>query len=142
MQKNKQWESFIGIIVWVFILSIVILGLGNLINYSRVTVQEHQDTETLSLLEKNAYNIVHNLDLSALVEWDTFYVYKNTTTKNFEIFIGPTNTTYKYIDKLWNKVDNITFQGDIYAREFIVEKEDVNPATNNYVIQINIKKYN
>ena len=72
------------------------------------------------------------MDLYQLTNWDTVYIYKNTTTEEFEILTWSLNEEYKYIDIMWNKVipaDNIW---KTYIREFIKDidilKHTVKPS--------------
>ena len=117
MLPSQKAESFVGIIVWVFILSIVILGIANLIIYSATLVETYKETTRLWILKDNLANVIQKIDTSEIRENEIFYLYKNTGSTDFQIFTGTTNAGYKYIDSLWNHIADVsTFQGDIYSR--------------------------
>ena len=68
-------------------------------------------------MKTNTENIVKNVDTSNIAETELFYIYKDTTYKEFVVFTWATNAYNKYIDKYWNRVDDLLwFQGDIYSR--------------------------
>jgi hypothetical protein len=118
MLITKKAESLAGIIVWIFILSFVLLGIGTLIWSSKDLISRFDKKMDLDLLTSSSYNVLNNLDLSSLNIWNIFYLYKNEVTKEFTIEIWSWEVEYKYIDKYWSKIANInSFEWDIYLRE-------------------------
>ena len=78
-----------------------------------------------------------------LQENDIFYVYKNKTTKTFDVFTWATNEEYKYIDLKWNKIepaDLDSFPWDIYARILYVEREDTSLDDQNKIIRVSLRR--
>ena len=126
IKNNKLAESLVWIIVWVFILSFVLLGIWNLIWNSRDTISEFDTKMTIDLLWNNASQIVNNLDLSSLYDWDTFYIYKDKANKKFKIYIWEHNRQYKYINNLWDKINPNTYNWTIFERTFYAKKINVN----------------
>jgi len=120
MVPSTKAESFVWIIVWVFILA----------------------TNRIEVLKQNLTNIVKSIDTSALQENDIFYVHKNRADPNrYEIFTWSTNENYQYIDELWNTVSDInTFQWDIYSQVLWVTTEDITFLDQNQVIRADIRK--
>lgn len=141
MIKSSKAETIVWILIWVFIISIVILWISNLINYSRVTILSYERTTKISILRENLTNIIKSIDISWIKENEIFYVYKNNTSKNYEIFTWSTYVEYKYIDAQWEKVnDIINYQGDIYSRLLWVEREDTSIENSNKLIRASIKR--
>ena len=118
MLITKKAESLVGIIIWIFILSFVLLGIGTLIWSSKDLISSFDKKMDLDLLTSSSYNVLNNLDLSSLNIWNIFYLYKKEWTKEFTIEMWVWKEEYKYIDKYWAKIDNInSFEWDIYLRE-------------------------
>ena len=141
MIKNKNWESLVWIIVWVFILSIAIIWIWNLIFFSNDVNEIYENSTKTSILRDNLGSIVKNIDTSNIREKEIFYLYKNTINKEFKVFTWVVNEQYKYIDEFWNKVDNLAnFPWDIYARLLWLEKEDTSIKNQNQIIRASIKK--
>lgn len=141
MNKQLAWESLIGIVVGVFILGIVLIGLGNLISYSNYVLDTYGKTDVTFFLKNNLSNIVRTLDTTGVKQWEIFYIYKDVDNREFQIFTGATNVWYKYIDEYGNKVDDInTFEDDIYSRILWVERDDTSVNTQNQVVRASIKK--
>ena len=75
MIKTQKAESFAWIIIWVFILSIVILGIANLIIYSSSIIDTYRESARLWILKDNLSNIVKKIDTSQIQEkWDLLYI--------------------------------------------------------------------
>ena len=125
MIKNSFWESIIWVIIWVFILAFIILWITNLIISNGNVLDTYENKRVLSTLRDNSKNIIKRIDTSAVKETEVFYLYKNQTTKNYEIFTWTVNYSYKYIDRYWNKVNDLdAYLWDIYSRIFWVERSD------------------
>jgi len=125
--KNKKAESLVWIIVWVFILSFVLLWIWNLIWNSRENISNFNQQMQIDILSKNAAKIINNLDLSILDDWDIFYIYKDISSKQFELFIWEQNREYKYINSYWEKLDNpINYKWIVYTRIFQAKKININ----------------
>ena len=57
-------------------------------------------------------------------EWEDFFLYKNNTTKLYDIFTWSTNLWYKYIDIKWNKIDDINnYKSYYYSRKINLWKK-------------------
>ena len=124
--KNKKAESLVWIIVWVFILSFVLLWIWNLIWNSRENISKFNEQMEIDILTKNSSKIIDNLDLSVLYDWEIFYIYKNKSSKQYQIFTWSTNEYYKYINSYWEKIDIVNYKWKIYTRSFITKKININ----------------
>lgn len=141
MIKNTFWESLIWIIIWVFILSFIILGVTNLLINSKLIIDTYENKKIISILKNNTENIIKKIDTSNINETEIFYLNKNTSTKEFEIFTWSTNYVYKYIDQYWNKVDDLAnFEWNIYSRILWVERDDNTIWENHQIIKVSLKK--
>ncbi len=141
MIKNNKGETIVWILIGVFIISIVILGISSLINYSRITIQEYDRTTKISILRENLTNIIQWIDIDTVLENEIFYIYKNTQTQSYDIYTWSTNSEYKYINAQGEKIDNInTYEWDIYARLLWVEREDTSIKNSNKLIRASIKR--
>ncbi|MDD2870501.1 MAG: hypothetical protein PHS49_00795 [Candidatus Gracilibacteria bacterium] len=141
MIKNNLGESLIGIVVGVFILSFIILGITNLLINSKTIVESYEDRKVLNLIKNNTENVIKNIDTSAIKETEIFYLYKDSTNKEFLVFTGTVNAGYKYIDQYGNKVDDLAgFSSDIYARTLWIERDDNSIGDTHQIIKVSVKK--
>lgn len=135
MKKNKKGETLVWVLIWLIIFSIISLSIINIVSYNKDLISDYENINIESILRSNSDAILKKLDLSWLKENDIFYIYKNNTTKNFEIQTWTTNSWSKYIDLNWNKIDNISnIFSKIYKREFYVKKDTVNYLINPTII--------
>ena len=141
MIQNNKWETIVGILIWVFIISIVILWIGSLINYSRTTIAAYERSTKIQILKDNLTNIIQQIDIDAIQEDEMFYVYKNESEKKFEVFTWATNEQYKYVDANGTKIDDlIAYEWDIYARILWLEREDTSLEDKNKIIRASVKR--
>jgi len=141
MRTSQKGESFVWIIVWVFILSIVILWIANLIIYSATLVDTYKDNARIGILKDSLANIVQKVDTSLIRENEVFYVYRDLWTNTYHVFTGATNDTYKYIDKFGNHVsDVVSFEEDIYSRILWTEREDTTLTDQDQIVRASIRK--
>lgn len=124
IKKNIKWESLIGIIIAISLLWFVILWIANLINYSTTVNYNYEITSSVDLIKDNTLNIVKKLDTSSIQENEIFYLYKDTSNKNFLTYTWVLNEQYKYIDKYWENIDPLSFSWTIYERTIQLEKKD------------------
>ncbi|MDQ7022414.1 MAG: hypothetical protein Q9M97_02610 [Candidatus Gracilibacteria bacterium] len=137
MIQNKQAESLVGIIVGIFILSFVLLGIGNLIGNSRENISHFDEQMDIDILSKNAYKIINTIDLSALSDGDIFIFIKDKIAKEIKI---QTLEEYKYINNSGEKVSNpINYKGKVYERTLEIKKININGEQKTHV-QILITK--
>ena len=141
MINNNKWESLVWVIVWVFILSIILLWVTNLLINSNDIIHTYNNKEILNILKSNTENIIKEIDTSNISESEIFYLYKNNSTYTFEVFTWTTNAEYKYIDMFWTKVNDLTwFTDDIYSRTLLLERDDNTIWSNHQIIKVSIKK--
>jgi hypothetical protein len=141
MLANQKWESFVGIVVWVFILSFVVLAIANLIIYSSNLTTFYTDNARVGVLKESLGNIVSKIDTSQIRENEIFYIYRNESTNNYEVLTGTTNEWFRYIDKFGNHVpDVVAFQDDIYARILWTEREDTTLTDQDQIVRASIRK--
>ncbi len=120
---SKNAESLAWIIVWIFILSFVLLWIWNLIWNSRETISQFNTQMEIDILTKNSLTILDKLDLSSINKWDTFYLYKNIWTQNYEVSTSSWNI---YINKYWEKVNSPSnYNWLVYERSFELKKIDI-----------------
>lgn len=140
MKYTKKAESFAGIIIWVFILSIALLWIANVVSFSQESLYEIRTEMDILWLKQSANKIVEYIDSRDIVEWETFYMYKNISLSEYEIFTWSTNETYKYVDAGWNWIDDIaSFSWVVYSREFVLEKRISTEYGNRDFIDFSIK---
>jgi len=128
MKKNKKGETLVWVLIWLIIFSIISLSIINIVSYNKDLVSDYENINIESILRSNSNSIIKKLDFSWLTENDTFFIYKNNITKNFEIQTWTTNSWSKYIDLNWNKINN-TFS-KVYKREFYLKKDTINYVIN------------
>lgn len=141
MKNNKQAESFIWIMIGVFLISIVILGIWNLLNYSGEIIREYEDNSKIAILRNNINNIVKNIDTSHVAENQVFYVRNDIATNTY---VALTASGWfdadKYINEFGENVNPNTYGWPIYSRQLIVEREDTSVWEQNQVIKASIKR--
>ncbi len=141
MLQSTKAESFVGIVVWVFILSFVILGIVNILIFSTDVTARYNESNRIQILKQNITHAIKNIDTSNLNENEIFYVHKNRAANMFEIYTWSVNEHYKYIDEIWETIPDInTFDGDIYSQILWVATEDITFLEKNQVIRVSIKK--
>jgi len=119
MKKDNLWETFIWIIIWMFILTFIVLWIINIISYNKDLVNDYSKLTNINILNKNTFNILNKLDLQTIEEWEEFFLYKNTSTNTFDLFTWSINLSYQYIDIQWNKINDITNYIDYYYSRVI-----------------------
>ncbi|MDD3646458.1 MAG: hypothetical protein PHH06_03545 [Candidatus Gracilibacteria bacterium] len=138
MKKQKKAESLIAIIIAILILSFILIGVMSMLSFEN-TISLNFETEIKKyILELNSNSIIKKLDLSTIQENEEFYIYKNETTKTYEVLTGATNESYKYINYLGEKVDpeqNIgkTFTRS-YTKKFDILRHKINPEEINNLV--------
>ncbi len=140
MIKNKQAESFIWIMIGVFLISIVILGISNLLNYSWQIINDYEDNTKITILKNNINNIVKNIDTSHVAEDEIFFIYKDNTIDQYVALTWSWFSWYAYINEFWEDVDPDTFEWPVYSRQLWVEREDTSIWEQNQVIRVSIKR--
>jgi len=139
MIKNKKWESLVWIVIWVFILSFVILWIANLLIQNTIVINTYEDKRDISIIKANTTNVIKNTDTSAIKENEIFYLYKNKTTKAFEVSTWSSN--YKYIDRLWDNIDDVVaFNWNIYSRVLWVERDDDSIWEQHQIIRVSVRR--
>lgn len=141
MKKTTRAESFIGIMIGVFLISIVILGISNLLNYSWEVIREYEDNTKITILRHNINNIVKNTDTSHISEDEFFYIYNDEDQDIYRALSGSVNEGYKYINEFWQYIaDPNTYDGPVYSRQLLLEREDTSVWEQNQVIKVSIKR--
>lgn len=124
MIKNKYWETFVGIMIWLVILSFVVLSIVSIVWFNYDTSDRYKTMSEEAIIEINSDNIIKKLDIDNLDPWDEFYIYKDITNKEFKIMTWSTNEEYMYINSLWNKKDDISdLREKTYIRKFAVQDD-------------------
>lgn len=118
MNKTKNADSLVWIIVWVFILSITLLWIINILTYNKTVSSTFEDNIYNYLINTNWDNIIKKINTDGILYDENFYIYKDKINKNFIIYTWAINKNYAYIDKLWNNVDKNKNIGKTYERVF------------------------
>lgn len=122
MKQRKKAESLIWIIIWVFILSFVVVWIWSVLSQSKELTITFDKKMDLDVLTSNSNIIINNVDTSFLNDWDVFFIHKNDVSKTFDIYLWEHNNEYKYINRLWDKVDNPhEYNWDVYIRTFLAK---------------------
>jgi len=140
MYKNKQAESFVGIMIGVFLISIVILGISNLLNYSWVIIRDYEDNTKINILRNNTTNIVAKIDTSFIAENEIFYIRNQTGSTSYVALTGTGFAWDRFINEFNQNIDPETYTGPIYSRQLWVEREDTSTWEQNQVIRVSIKR--
>lgn len=141
MIKNNSWESLVWVVIWVFILSLIILWVANMLINSKTIVEIYENKKMINILKNNTEKVISKIDTSRIKETEIFYLYKDFSFKEFVVFTWSTNANYKYIDKYWNQVNDLVwFQWDIYSRVLWLERDDNSLWNNHQIIKVSIKK--
>ncbi len=141
MLHNNKGESFVGIVVWVLLLSFVVLAIMNLLIFSYDVTQKHFERNNIDILSNNLSRVIKALDTSALVENEVFYVHKNRAAGNiYEIKRGASNDFYRFVNKHGETIDVDTYEWEIYSQILWVAKEDTSITEQDQVIRVSIKR--
>ncbi len=141
MITNQKWDTLVWVLIWLFIISIIILWLINILSSNYVIEDDYNRNNKLLILQNSTENIIKNIDTSFLTEKDIFYLYKNKDDLKFEIKIhswtNSENIKYKYIDEFWDLVFNTwSFLGKVYARILYIQRNDTTLWPQNQIIKI------
>jgi hypothetical protein len=61
-------------------------GIVGILNYNRDVSSNYSSQVDLIILEANANNIVKKLNLDLINSLETFYIYKNESSKEYTLF--------------------------------------------------------
>lgn len=138
---SKRGETLISILVGTVILAIAITAAVNILMHNETIDEEYITNNTVTLLQSNTENIIRKTDTSWLAENTVFYLYKNTSTKNFQILTGSGNEQYKYINRYGEHIAQVTSYDDtVYTRILSVEKEDTSLGKKRQIIKWGVKE--
>ncbi|MCH8519027.1 hypothetical protein LAT59_04680 [Candidatus Gracilibacteria bacterium] len=154
MKNTQNAESFVGIIVGIFILSFVVLGIVNVLTYSIGLTTQYEDANRILILKENLTNTIKKIDTSMLAQNEIFYIHKNRATGEFEIIrpeecistlpVGSDESichSYRYIDELGDTIPDITaHEGNIYSQLLWVSTEDNTFGEANQVIRASVMR--
>lgn len=127
MQINhqKNAESLAAVIVSVFILSIALLWIMNIVSFSKDTAIDYETEMFKHIIKSNSDTLVKKFEYENLWNNEDFYIYKDVTNLEFKVMTWSTNSWSKYIDELWNRVDDLSqWLWKTYKREF-THKSDI-----------------
>lgn len=101
MKKNIFWESFVSIILSVTIISIIFIGLYQIIDYNNKIDYDFKKSNYINILQTNTEKIINKIDLSIYNEWSKIYISQDKDNK-IEM---KTDQKFWYINELWINVD-------------------------------------
>jgi hypothetical protein len=134
--QGNAGETLISIVVGVFILSLVLFGVMNLLVHNYTVEDDYARNNKIHLLELNAASLIRRLDTSSGPEKEVFYIYKDTATKEFKIFTGASNIAYGYINSYGDTITNTgSYSGALYLRTFFLDQSDTSLSVGNQVIK-------
>lgn len=119
MKKNKKADTIAGIIIAVFILWIALVWILNILNVNTDVTYNYEKEIDWYILKSNSDNILKKVDTSNIEQWETFYIYKDTTNKQYSVLTWATNEIYKYVDKDWNHVLPEENTWKTFIREYV-----------------------
>lgn len=126
MQINhkKKAESLAAVIIAVFILSIALLWIMNVVSFSRDTAIDYETEMFKHIITSNSDALIKNFEFDNLTNNETFYLYKDVENLEFKILTWSTNSGSQYIDILWNRIEDLDASlWNIYKREFIHQSD-------------------
>lgn len=142
MFKNIRWESFVWIIVWVFILWFVLLAIVNLLIFATESSTGYSEDNRVTNIRENAYSILEKSDLSNISSGEEIYFYKNSTGSTYNILTWAINIWYQYIDAYGNHIPDISVYDDtIYILKWIIHKKDSLSGEEDILYNINASIY-
>lgn len=126
MKRQKKWETFVWIMIWLVILSFIALWIVNIVWVNLDISNDYEDLSAINIIENNTDNIIKKLDLSWLEEWYKFVINKDEVNKRFEILSLSWSEDYRYIDSLWNKQELLNdYRQKTFSRTLEVSKDIV-----------------
>ena len=131
MNHEKKAESLAAVIISVFILSIALLWIMNIVSFSRDTAINYEWEILKHILISNSEILVKKVDSDNLKNDEVFYINKNSDNLEFEVLTWSTNSGSKYIDVLGNRIENLNNAiGKTYIREFTHKTDILKHAIN------------
>lgn len=101
MKKNIFWESFVSIILSITIISIIFIGLYQIIDYNNKIDYDFKKSNYINILQTNTEKIINKIDLSIYNEWSKIYISQDKDNK-IEMKM---DQKFWYINELWINVD-------------------------------------
>lgn len=101
MKKNIFWESFVSIILSITIISIIFIGLYQIIDYNNKIDYDFKKSNYINILQTNTEKIINKIDLSLYNNWNKIYIFQDKDNK-IEI---KSDINFWYINELWINVD-------------------------------------
>lgn len=118
MNKNKNAETLIWIVIWLVIFLIMALWIINIISYNKILINDYENINFKNIIKSNSDIIIKKSNLSSLNENEEFYINKNKTNKSFEVLTWAINIWSKYVDLNWDKVTDLKNNINTYSRIF------------------------
>ncbi len=123
MIKSKKADSLVWIIIWVFILSLILVWIINLVNYNKKISWKFNDNIYEYILNINWENLARKIDTSNISENENFYLYKNTENKEYIIYTWSTNSGYAYINKYWENINKDNYELEKFERIYTKQND-------------------
>ncbi len=116
---HSRGETLISVLIGILLLSIVVFGIASLLSNSASLEADTQSQAIRNLLEQNATALIRQADTKGIAEKEVFYLYKNPTSKQFQVFTGSTNIAYAYINARGENITNTgSTQEALFYRSF------------------------
>lgn len=139
--NNQKGETLVSILIGIFILSIAIFGISNLLANNLAIEDDQFRAAKIRLMELNATNIIKQIDTSGLAEKEVFYLEKNSGASTFKIHTGSLAENYAYINFYGEPITNTgSYTGGLYLRTFIVDQADTTFKNKNQIIKGTIRE--
>lgn len=140
---NPRWDTLISLIIWVFIISLIVFWIINLLGFNYAIEGDFVYSNKIFFLKNNTYNILKKLNLSTISEGETFYIYKNKENSTFDIMTWALSENYKYINEFWDYISNTwSYEQDLFSRVIVLQKSDKTIWEENQITNVIVNKIN
>jgi hypothetical protein len=85
INNKKKAESLAAVIISVFILSVALLGIMNIVTFSKDTAIDYENEMFKHIIQSNSDTLVKKINYEELESDETFYIYKDTVNKEFKV---------------------------------------------------------
>lgn len=138
---NKKWETLISLIIWVFIISLIIHWIVEIISSNYIIEDNFIKNNKIFFLKNNTTNIINSLNIKWTSDWEIYYLYKDEINKTFTTYTGVLNEKYKYVDEYWNNILDIWhYDKNFYLREIFLQNINTSIWIQNQIIKISVKE--
>lgn len=141
MIKIYKWEAIISVIIWIFLISIIILWVINVLSNNYYIETDFVRNNKIFFLRNNTSNILRWMDTSSIAEGEIFYILKDKDSSQFIAFTWSIWEKYKYINEFWDNIENTwSYLDPLYSRVIYNQKNDSTNLIKNQIMKVWIKE--